>query len=164
VFSLKFINARDYGKKRIAASLGEPINEEYLVKKHFKPLLRDRAPGAGRRAKRAESEMKAISQFPLVSFFRPLRNQPGAMCGMLYTAGILLFITLSFCAYWVGTRRAEDVAKLSRSKPDIQNRAPLENQASLEEQLSDAAHEREIARAEIAQRELPEARPAQTGA
>ncbi len=72
---------------------------------------------------------------------------------MLYAAGILLFITLSFCAYWVGVRRGTDVAKLTPSKPNAQDQAPLQNQASLEEQLSDAAHEREIAQAQITQRD-----------
>ena len=72
---------------------------------------------------------------------------------MLYAAGILLFITLSFCAYWVGVRRGTDVAKLTPSRPNAQNEAPLQNQASLEEQLSDAAHEREIAQAQVTQRD-----------
>jgi DNA repair exonuclease SbcCD ATPase subunit len=72
---------------------------------------------------------------------------------MLYAAGILLFITLCFSAYWVGMRRGTEVAKVSSITPNIQNQAPLQNQASLEEELSDAAHEHEISRAQIAQRD-----------
>jgi len=62
---------------------------------------------------------------------------------MLYAAGILLFATLSFYAYRVGVHRGVDSAKII---------APLTstvNQASLEAQLSDAGHERQLARAQI---------------
>ena len=72
---------------------------------------------------------------------------------MLYAAGILLFITLGFSAYWVGMRRGTEVAKVSVATPKVPNQVPLQSQASLEEQLSDAAHEREIAHAQIAQRD-----------
>ena len=72
---------------------------------------------------------------------------------MLYAAGILLFFTLSFCAYWVGIRRGTEVAKVTSSKPLNQLQPSLPDRASLEEQLSDAAHEREIARAQIVQRD-----------
>jgi hypothetical protein len=62
---------------------------------------------------------------------------------MLYAAGILLFATLSFYAYRVGVHRGVDSAKII---------APLTStvdQASLEAQLSDAGHERQLARAQI---------------
>jgi anti-sigma factor RsiW len=72
---------------------------------------------------------------------------------MLYAAGILLFITLSLSAYWVGVRRGTDVAKSTPPLRTTQARVATENPAPLEEQLSDAAHEREIARAQIAQRD-----------
>jgi hypothetical protein len=72
---------------------------------------------------------------------------------MLYAAGILLFVTLSFSAYWVGMRRGTEVAKVSVATPSVQNQVPLQSHASLEEELSDAAHEREIAHAQIAQRD-----------
>jgi hypothetical protein len=72
---------------------------------------------------------------------------------MLYAAGILLFFTLSFCAYWVGIRRGTEVAKVTSSKPVNQLQTSLSNQGALEEQLSDAAHEREVTRAQIVQRD-----------
>ena len=72
---------------------------------------------------------------------------------MLYAAGVLLFITLGFSAYWVGVRHGADVAKATQPSTATQARVALENPSSLEEQLSDAAHEREIARAQIAQRD-----------
>lgn len=72
---------------------------------------------------------------------------------MLYAAGILLFITLCLSAYWVGVRHGTDVAKATPPAPAPQVQVATENPASLEEQLSDAAHEREIARAQITQRD-----------
>ena len=72
---------------------------------------------------------------------------------MLYAAGILLFITLCLSAYWVGVRHGTDVAKSTPPPPATQAQVATENPASLEEQLSDAAHEREIARAQIAARD-----------
>lgn len=72
---------------------------------------------------------------------------------MLYAAGILLFVTLCLSAYWVGVRRGTDVARSTPPAPAVQPPSATESAASLEEQLSDAAHEREIARAQIAQRD-----------
>ncbi len=76
---------------------------------------------------------------------------------MLYAAGILLFVTLGLSAYWVGVRHGTDVAKATRpaATPDTttKDQVAVENTTSLEEQLSDAAHERQIARAQIAQRD-----------
>jgi len=72
---------------------------------------------------------------------------------MLYGLGILLFITLCLSAYWVGVRHGSDVAKSTPPAQVTQTQVATENPASLEEQLSDAAHERELARAQIAQRD-----------
>ncbi|MGA2336085.1 MAG: hypothetical protein ABSG08_11975 [Terriglobales bacterium] len=65
----------------------------------------------------------------------------------LYAAGILLFIALGFCAYQVGIRRGTNAAKVSAPPPDAQS------QILLEEKLSDASHEREVARAQVEQRD-----------
>jgi anti-sigma factor RsiW len=70
---------------------------------------------------------------------------------MLYAAGILLFCALSFFAYRVGMHRAADIAKRSQPQPAKQGAVPT--QASLEEQLSDAGHDRAVANAEIIQRD-----------
>jgi DNA repair exonuclease SbcCD ATPase subunit len=72
---------------------------------------------------------------------------------MLYAAGILLFITLCLSAYRVGVRHGTDVAKSTAPAPAAQAPATTESAASLEEQLSDTAHEREIARSQIARRD-----------
>lgn len=72
---------------------------------------------------------------------------------MLYAAGILLFVTLSLCAYWVGVRHGTDVAKTTPPATTTQDKPALAITPSLEEQLSDAAHERQIARVQITQRD-----------
>jgi hypothetical protein len=64
----------------------------------------------------------------------------------LYAAGILLFIALGFCAYEVGIRRGTHVANVTAA-PHTQD------QISLEEKLSDASHEAEVARAQVEQRD-----------
>lgn len=66
---------------------------------------------------------------------------------MLYAAGILLFLTLGFYAFRVGVHRPPDIAQHAPPQPSVQ--PPV----SLEEQLSDAGHEREMAHAQIAQRD-----------
>ncbi len=66
---------------------------------------------------------------------------------MLYAAGILLFLTVGFYAYRVTVRHSTNVAQQAPPQPSVQN------QVSLEEQLSDAGHEREMARAQIEQRD-----------
>jgi Anti-sigma-K factor rskA/Putative zinc-finger len=65
----------------------------------------------------------------------------------LYAVGILLFIALSFCAYKVGIRRGTNAAIVTAPHPGTQN------QISLEEKLSDASHEGEVAHAQIGQRD-----------
>jgi hypothetical protein len=69
---------------------------------------------------------------------------------MLYAAGILLFCALSFFAYRVGKFRGTDIARAPQEQ--INKQEPSQAQASLEEQLSDAGHDRAVAISEIAQR------------
>lgn len=67
---------------------------------------------------------------------------------MLYAAGILLFLALSLFAYRVGVHRGSDVARqVAPLQPTIRD------QIALEEQLSDAGHQRETARSQMAQRD-----------
>jgi hypothetical protein len=69
----------------------------------------------------------------------------------LYAAGILLFCALSFFAYRVGMHRAAQGAAAIQSWPSKQENPP--GHASLEEQLSDAGHDRAVVNAEIARRD-----------
>jgi len=64
----------------------------------------------------------------------------------LYAAGILLFIALGVSAYQVGVHRGVKSAVVAPS-------ASHQNQAALEQQLSDVGHERELLRAQRAQRD-----------
>jgi hypothetical protein len=65
----------------------------------------------------------------------------------LYAAGILIFVALAVCAYLVGIRRGTNAAKVTAPHPDTQSLS------SLEEKLSDTSHERELARAQVEQRD-----------
>ena len=72
---------------------------------------------------------------------------------MLYAAGILLFITLCFSAYWVGVRHGTEEAKSTQPNTSLQSQVAAQSTPSLEEQLSDVAHERAVARAQVAERD-----------
>jgi len=72
---------------------------------------------------------------------------------MLYAAGILLFVTLCVSAYRVGVPHGSNLAKSTTLGLPPQSEVEKESPASLEERLSDAAHERELACAELAERD-----------
>lgn len=72
---------------------------------------------------------------------------------MLYAAGLLLFVTLCFTAYWLGVSRGTSIARSTSSRPSVPSPAESKSVASLEEQLSDAAYERELAHAQISARD-----------
>jgi anti-sigma factor RsiW len=65
----------------------------------------------------------------------------------LYAAAILLFVALGVVTYQIGTRR---VVNITKSAPPTINRL---DRSSLEEQLSDASHERELVRTQLKQRD-----------
>jgi hypothetical protein len=65
----------------------------------------------------------------------------------MYAAGILLAIALGVSVYQVGIRRGVDTAKATLPPPVLQDLTPLEAQ------VSDAAHDREVALAQVAQRD-----------
>jgi septal ring factor EnvC (AmiA/AmiB activator) len=66
----------------------------------------------------------------------------------LYAAGILLFLSLGVYAYRVGWHSA------SNHPVAIPAVVPARNQASLESELSDTGHERELARAQIQEHDI----------
>lgn len=70
---------------------------------------------------------------------------------VLYAAGILLFCALIFFGYRVGTHRTNEITNSPQPQPGSQ--AATSVQSSLEEQLSDAGHDRAVTNAEIAQRD-----------
>lgn len=65
----------------------------------------------------------------------------------LYATGILLAAALAICLYQVGMRRGVDRTKITIPQANQQN------EASLEAQASDAAHQRELVLAQLAQRD-----------
>ena len=65
----------------------------------------------------------------------------------LYAAGVLLAVALGVCLYQIGIRRGVDTAKLVPPPVNTQDQTPLEAQ------VSDVAHEREVAVAQIGQRD-----------
>jgi hypothetical protein len=132
----------------IAATEGpeEPGPDPSWSQKRAEKALLDRlAQEEKRPTKRAESPNNSFDHRPSVA--------PGGSSWRhvwtLYAAGILLFVALSFFAYRIGIRRGANTAKVGPSPPVAQT----PSQASIEEQLSDAGHDREVARAEIAQRD-----------
>ncbi len=64
---------------------------------------------------------------------------------MLYAAGVLLFLSVGIYAY--------RLQKHSQTQIALSSPAPVPNSSSLQEEISDLGHEREIARSEIAQRD-----------
>ena len=65
----------------------------------------------------------------------------------LYAAGIVLAIALGVCVYQIGMRRGTDTARVALPPQTTPS------QTSLEAQVSDAAHEREIALGQLERRE-----------
>lgn len=78
-------------------------------------------------------------------------DSPWRSVWLLYAAGILLFCALSFFAYRVDVHRASEAGNVI-PRPSTQQQISSVR-TSLEDQLSDAGHDRALANAEIAQRD-----------
>lgn len=65
----------------------------------------------------------------------------------LYAAGVLLAVALGVCLYQFGIRRGVDTTKVAVPQPNNQS------ETSLEAQLSDASHDREVVLAQAAQKD-----------
>jgi hypothetical protein len=124
-----------------AAESGPSWSQEEAEKAFFKRL----AQGEKREHKnfRSASDLSSVPhRLPPIS-----SSLAWPQVWMLYAAGILLFLTVGFYAYRVSVHHSTDVAQEPPPPPRVQN------QVSLEEQLSDVGHEREIASLEIKQRD-----------
>ena len=133
---------------RIAACEGGELvestsfwSEEEAEKKFFKRLAQEEEQSSQKFSSPTDIS-KAPHRLPPFSSESAWRH-----VWMLYAAGILLFAALGFYAYRVGVHRGTEEAKLVVTPPALQT------QPTLEAQLSDAGHERQIARAEIEQRD-----------
>ena len=123
------------------AELDSPWSEDHAEKALFKRL--EQEPRVGR-----EESATTTDSFPNPRRLPPFPNESAwRHVWMLYGAGILLFLSLSFYAYRVGVHRGADAARLT--PPQANTQAP----PSLEAQLSDAGHERQIAQNQIEQRD-----------
>lgn len=93
-----------------------------------------------------DSASKTVGRIPLSVSQAIWRN-----VWTLYAAGILLFVALGVSAYRVGILRGTESASVAPGpNQGNQNQA---NQIALQQQVSDAGHEREILRSQIEQRD-----------
>ena len=120
---------------------GPSWSQEQAEKAFFKRLAQAE--------KREPNKFSSASDLPSVPHRLPLFSSgiPWPQVWMLYAAGVLLFLTLGFYAYRIRVHHPTDVAQQPPPPPRAQD------QVSLEEQLSDAGHDREIATAQVKQRD-----------
>jgi hypothetical protein len=124
-----------------SAESGPAWSQEEAEKAFFKRLTQAE--------KRAPNKFSSASDLPINPHrLPPLSNGVAwPQVWMLYAAGILLFLTVGFYAYRIRVHHSTDVVQQSPPPPRAQD------QVSLEEQLSDAGHEREIASVQVKQRD-----------
>jgi hypothetical protein len=128
-----------------AAQTWSQEQQEQAEKALFDRLVTEEKHPAGETARRNGSSIfpHRILPFSSESTWRNVWT--------LYAAGILLFCALSFFAYRVGMHRVADIAK--RPEPQLSKLDAVPTPASLEEQLSDAGHDRAVVNGAIAQRD-----------
>jgi peptidoglycan hydrolase CwlO-like protein len=126
-----------------AADPGPGWSEQAAEKAFFQRLAREE------RLRPKKAQVEDVPEFPAVAHRLPaMANEPSwRQVWLLYAAGILLFLSLGVYAYKVGWHSA------SNHSVPIPAVVPAQTQASLEQELSDAGHERELARAQIEQRD-----------
>ncbi len=107
----------------------------------FQRLALEEELGADRGGTEGDSASKAIGRVPLSASQATWRN-----VWTLCAAGVLLCIALGVSAYRVGIRTGVKTAAIT--PPTTQDHLP-----ALEQQVSDAGHEREVLRAQMAQRD-----------
>jgi hypothetical protein len=120
---------------------GPSWSQEQAEKAFFQRLAQEE--------KQDPKNLRSLSDLPTNPHrLPPFSNSlPWRQVWMLYAAGVLLFLTLGFYAYRVNVHHPTEVAQHAQPQPSVQN------QVSLEEQLSDVGHDRELARAQIEQRD-----------
>lgn len=107
----------------------------------FQRLALEDELGADRGGVGEDSASKHLGRVPLSASQATWRN-----VWTLYAAGVLLFIALGISAYQVGIHRGVKTAVVT---PAVSHA----DQTGLEQQVSDAGHEREVLRAQMAQRD-----------
>jgi hypothetical protein len=112
----------------------------------FQRLALEEELGTDRGGADGDSVSKVVGRVPLSASQATWRN-----VWTLYAAGILLFIALGVSAYRVGIHRGTESASVA-PVPNQGNQNQV-NQIALQQQVSDAGHEREILRSQIEQRD-----------
>ena len=107
----------------------------------FQRLTLEEELGTDRGGAEGDPASKPIGKVPLSASQATWRN-----VWTLYAAGILLFIALGISAFQVGIHRGVKTAAVTPS-------ASQQNSTALEQQVSDAGHEREVLRAQLTQRD-----------
>jgi len=102
--------------------------------------VEDEFCGVGRAADGSPAE-KPFDSLPLSATQASWRN-----VGILCATGLLLLVALGISAYQVGTRHGTHVVSVSPPRQPF-------DQSDLQRQLSDAGHEREVLRSQIAKRD-----------
>jgi hypothetical protein len=105
----------------------------------FQRLSREEELGRARGAAEGEPISKSVRRVPLSASQATWRN-----VWTLYAAGILLFFALGVSAYRVGAHRSGTIAAVGSPATQL-------NQVGLEQQVRDAAHERERLRDQMVQ-------------
>lgn len=116
-------------------------SQEQAEAAFFQRLTLEEEVGTGRGGAEGDSASKLMGKVPLSASQSTWRN-----VWTLYAAGILLFIALGISAYQVGVHRGVKTVSVA---PSTSQPIP----AALAEQVSDVGHDREMLRAQIAQRD-----------
>jgi hypothetical protein len=116
-------------------------SQEQAEAAFFQRLTLDEELGMDRGDVNGDSVSKNLRRAPLSASRATWRN-----VWTLYAAGVLLFIALGVCGYQVGNRRRIGVAAVAPSTSQ-------QNRAALEQQVTDAGHERKVLPSEMARRD-----------
>ena len=114
-------------------------SQEQAEAAFFQRLILDQELGTDRGGINGDTASVNLGRVPLSPSRATWRN-----VWTLYAAGVLLFIALSVSAYRIGTGRGPVAVTPSTSQ---------QNRAAAERQVSDAKHEREVLRSEVAKRD-----------
>ncbi len=120
--------------------------------KEAEQSLLDRLAGQKEEESTGNANYNAVKRSP---FSGRLPSLPGDSAWnhmwAVYAAGILLFVALSLFAYRVGVHQGSDMARIAPLPSPA--RPASRDESALEAQLSDASHERQMARSQISQRD-----------
>lgn len=125
---------------------GRGWSQKKAEKRFLENQTRNSQPGSSRSANDKALHPSRFGMHPLL-----LPSQPAwKHVWMLYAAGIVLVAAFGMFTYRVSVHPGSNLARVN---PPALNQARIQDMAMLEAQLSDASHERMIARAQVAERD-----------